>query len=184
MYLCPIKQDNKYLETNLEQLLVAGHENELANQQFGQFLLQLDPDLVDQKVQALNSEIVPKIDCTACGNCCKTLLININEKEADVLSEHLDQSREIFDKNYLEKGMDGALLINAVPCHFLKENKCTVYSYRFEGCKEFPAMHLPHFNKRLFTTFMHYNRCPIIFNIVEQLKIDTQFVLEPKSESL
>jgi hypothetical protein len=31
---------------------------------------------------------------------------------------------------------------------------------------------------------MHYNRCPIIFNIVEQLKIETQFVLEPKSETL
>jgi Fe-S-cluster containining protein len=184
MYLYAIKEANKYLETNLEQLLVAGQENELANQQFAQFLLQLDPDLVDQKVHALNSEIAPKIDCTSCGNCCKTLLININEKEADALSEHLDQTREIFDKNYLEKGMNGTLLINAVPCHFLQENKCTVYDYRFEGCKEFPAMHLPHFNKRLFTTFMHYNRCPIIFNIVEQLKIETQFVMETKNEPL
>lgn len=162
----------------------AGEENQLANDQFAQFLLQMDPQEVDQKVQQLNSEIAPKIDCTACGNCCKTLLININEKEADALSEHLEQTREIFDKKYLEKGMNGALLISAVPCHFLQDNKCTVYDFRFEGCKEFPAMHLPHFNKRLFTTFMHYNRCPIIFNIVEQLKIETQFVLEPKSETL
>jgi Fe-S-cluster containining protein len=83
----------------------------------------MDPQEVDQKVQALNSEIAPKIDCTACGNCCKTLLININEKEADALSEHLEQTREIFDKNYLEKGMNGALLISAVPCHFLHDNK-------------------------------------------------------------
>ena len=184
MYLYAIKEADKYLETNLEQLLVAGQENELANQQFAQFLLQMDPAEVDQKVHALNNKIASKIDCTACGNCCKTLLININEKEADALSEHLDQTREMFDKNYLEKGMNGTMLMSAVPCHFLKENKCTVYDYRFEGCKEFPAMHLPHFNKRLFTTFMHYNRCPIIFNIVEQLKIETQFAEVPKTETL
>ena len=163
---------------------MAGQENELNNQQFGQFLLQMDPAVGDQKVHALNDKIASIIDCTKCGNCCKTLLININEKEADALSKHLDQTREIFDKYYLEKGMNGAMLMSAVPCHFLKENKCTVYDYRFEGCKEFPAMHLPHFNKRLFTTFMHYNRCPIIFNIVEQLKIETQFVLAPKTETL
>ena len=184
MYLYAIKEADKYLETNLDRLLVAGQENELANQQFAQYLLQMDPALVDQKVHALNDKIAPKIDCTVCGNCCKTLLININEKEADALSEHLDQTREIFDKNYLEKGMNGTMLMSAVPCHFLKENKCTVYDYRFEGCKEFPAMHLPHFNKRLFTTFMHYNRCPIIFNIVEELKIETQFAPAPKTETL
>ena len=63
----------------------AGEENQLANDQFAQFLIQMDPQEVDQKVQALNREIAPKIDCTACGNCCKTLLININEKEADAV---------------------------------------------------------------------------------------------------
>ena len=77
---------------------MAGQENELTNQQFGQYLLQMDPAAVDQKVHALNDKIAPKIDCTVCGNCCKTLLININEKEADALSKHLDQTREIFDK--------------------------------------------------------------------------------------
>ena len=78
MYLYDIKEADKYLETNLDRLLVAGQENELANQQFAQYLLQMDPALVDQKVHALNDKIAPKIDCTACGNCCKTLLININ----------------------------------------------------------------------------------------------------------
>ena len=53
MYLYAIKEADKYLETNLEQLLVAGQENELANQQFAQFLLQMDPALVDQKAGLL-----------------------------------------------------------------------------------------------------------------------------------
>ncbi|MBV9989122.1 MAG: hypothetical protein JO301_15695, partial [Chitinophagaceae bacterium] len=40
----------------------------------------------------------------------------------------------------------------------------------FAGCREFPALHVPGFRNRLFTTFMHYERCPIIFNVMEQLK--------------
>ena len=125
---------------------------------------------VDALVYRLNEQITPKIDCTTCGNCCKSLLINVTEEEADNLSKHLQQSREVFDNQYLEKS-NTMMLMNAIPCTFLKEEKCTVYAHRFAGCREFPAMHLPNFNKRLFTTFMHYSRCPIIFNVVEGLKI-------------
>ncbi len=94
----------------------------------------------------------------------------INDAEADALSAHLNQSRKEFDDQYLEKGSNGMMIMNRMPCHFLADNKCTVYEYRFEGCKEFPALHLPNFKRRLFTTFMHYDRCPIIFNVVEQIK--------------
>lgn len=130
----------------------------------------MDPVLVDQMVQQLNHEISPKIDCTKCGNCCKTLMINVSEQEADHLSNHLQLKRTDFDEQYLEKGSNGMMLMNSIPCSFLSDNKCTVYEYRFEGCREFPAMHLPGFSKRLFTTLMHYGRCPIIFNIVEEMK--------------
>ena len=118
----------------------------------------------------LNEEIAPKISCTNCGNCCKSLMVNISETEADRLSDHLHITRSHFDKQYVEKGSNGMMILNAIPCAFLKENKCTVYEYRFEGCREFPAMHVPGFSKRLFTTLMHYGRCPIIFNIVEAMK--------------
>jgi hypothetical protein len=50
-----------------------------------------------------------------------------------------------------------------------------VYEDRFAGCREFPALHLPFFTKRLFTVMMHYSRCPIIFNVVEKLKMKTGF---------
>ncbi|MFK5088425.1 YkgJ family cysteine cluster protein, partial [Klebsiella pneumoniae] len=68
------------------------------------------------------------------------------------------------------------MVINKVPCHFLSDNQCTVYEHRFAGCREFPALHLPKFFKRLFTVFMHYERCPIIFNVVEALKQKTKFI--------
>jgi uncharacterized protein len=87
----------------------------------------------------------------------------------------LHMSREAFDAQYVEKGGHELMIINSIPCHFLSNNKCTIYENRFAGCKEFPALHLPHFNQRLFTVMMHYDRCPIIFNVMEELKKTTHF---------
>jgi Fe-S-cluster containining protein len=102
-------------------------------------------------------------------------MINVTDEEADNLAAHLQQTRTQFDDTCLEKG-GSMMVINTMPCHFLSNQKCTVYDYRFAGCREFPALHLPNFTKRLFTTFMHYNRCPIIYNVVEQLKIEIGFI--------
>ena len=146
-------------------------EKAVENDAFALFLKSADGEVIDAKVQALNAAIAPQIDCTNCGNCCKTLMINVIDEEADKLSNHLGQNRQIFDEQYLEKG-SSMMVINAMPCHFLTDNKCTVYDYRFAGCREFPALHLPNFTKRLFTTFMHYSRCPIIYNVVEGLKAE------------
>lgn len=131
---------------------------------------------VDKAVVQLNSIIEPQIDCTQCGNCCKSLMVNINEEEADVAAKHLQMTREAFDKTYIEKGSHELMIINQIPCTFLDQTKCTIYEVRFAGCREFPALHLPDFNKRLFTVMMHYNRCPIIFNVMEQLKAVTGFL--------
>ena len=156
--------------TSLTEIAVLAAQKEIENQSFQQFLKQEYGEEVDKIVHQLDEAIAPQIDCTACGNCCKTLMINVTNEEAEVLSAHLSQTREVFDKQYLEKG-SSLMVINKIPCHFLENNKCTVYNHRFAGCREFPGLHLPGFTKRLFTIFMHYDRCPIIFNIVEELKV-------------
>ncbi|MCZ2223240.1 MAG: YkgJ family cysteine cluster protein [Chitinophagales bacterium] len=166
---------NNQLQVNLSEIVAFAEKHTEENIAFIQFLKQLNTETLDAIVHTLNEQIAPKIDCTICGNCCKSLMINVTENEANTLAKHLNQSREEFDDLYIEKGNSGTMIINKIPCHFLQDNKCTVYEYRFEGCKEFSAMHLPHFQQRLFTVFMHYNRCPIIFNIVEKLKAATGF---------
>jgi uncharacterized protein len=158
------------IHTDLAFIEAFAFEKQAENDAFRVFLSSHDDTEIDELAMVLDGEISPKINCTSCGNCCKTLMVNINEREADNLSGHLKMSRESFDDQYLEKGSNGMMILNSIPCHFLSENKCTVYEHRFEGCKEFPALHLPGFKKRVFTTFMHYDRCPIIFNVVEQLK--------------
>jgi len=102
-------------------------------------------------------------------------MVNIDEEEANNLSAHLGQTRAQFDENYLDKGESGRMVVNAIPCHFLVGNSCSVYEHRFAGCKEFPAFHIPQLKKRMFTTYMHYDRCPIIFNVIENLKLNLHF---------
>ncbi|MFT4205373.1 MAG: YkgJ family cysteine cluster protein [Chitinophagaceae bacterium] len=161
------------LQTDLAIIADEAEARADENQQFIQLLKSLDGIAVDEKVAQLNAEIEPQVDCTVCGNCCKTLMINVEAEEADRLAAHLRLSRTGFDERYLEKSEHSdRMLVNAIPCHFLEENKCTVYPYRFAGCREFPALDKPYFTKRLFTVFMHYGRCPIIYNVVERLRAE------------
>jgi len=163
------------LQTSLLTIQQLATEKENENNAFVSFLKQQDADAIDEAVHTLNQSIEPKIDCTACGNCCKSLMINVTEEEADRVANSLHMNRSQFDESYLEKGSSGLMVINTIPCHFLADNKCTVYEDRFAGCREFPALHLPYFSKRLFTVMMHYDRCPIIFNVMEELKVKTGF---------
>ena len=174
-YLYPIENKPPYPIVDLDFIKNKALELEAENLEFQDFLRNLDSLSLDKAVFELSETISPKIACTDCGNCCKSLMVNIDEEEANNLSSHLGQSRAEFDEKYLDKGESGRMVVNAIPCHFLVGNSCSVYEHRFAGCKEFPAFHVPDFNKRLFTTYMHYDRCPIIFNVIETLKKDTGF---------
>jgi hypothetical protein len=162
-------------EINLNIIATKSITNVLENQAFVEHLQQLNADEIDDAVYELELKIALQIDCTQCGNCCKTLMINVEPKEADIAAQHLQISRAKFDATYIEKSIGGKMLISKIPCHFLEDNKCSIYLSRFAGCKEFPALHLPQIQKRLFTIFMHYGRCPIIFNVMEALKKEVRF---------
>jgi len=174
-YLYRIKTEPKYPIVDLEYIKTKANALTSENELFQAFLREIDSAELDKTVFALSEAISPKISCTDCGNCCKSLMVNIDEKEANKLAQHLGKTRTQFDEDYISKGESGRMVINSIPCHFLVGNSCSVYEYRFAGCREFPAFHVPDFNKRLFTTYMHYDRCPIIFNVIESLKIELGF---------
>lgn len=174
-YFRAIKTPKKNIETDLERIAALSVDKMDENERFKVFVKEYNSEQVDTMVRELDKTISPQISCTDCGNCCKSLMVLISDPEADNLSQHLGQTRETFDAAYLEKGSNGLMIMNRMPCPFLSDNKCSVYEHRFEGCKEFPALHLPNFTRRLFTTFMHYDRCPIIFNVVEGLKDEMGF---------
>lgn len=161
--------------TSLKEISIAAANKQHENDAFATFLRAYDSQVIDKLVAQLNNDISAKVDCTQCGNCCKTLMIQVEPDEITALADEMRISDHQFEEKYIEKGSSGNRLINTIPCHFLSENKCSIYALRFSGCREFPALHLPHFTLRLFTTFMHYDRCPIIFNVIESLKGELSF---------
>jgi Fe-S-cluster containining protein len=126
-------------------------------------------------VHRLNETVTEQIDCTQCGACCKMLMINVEPAEAESVSAHLGISTTEFKEKYIEESLQGQMIMSSIPCHFLKDKTCTVYPNRFSECREFPHLDRKNFKDRLFGTLIHYAICPIIFNVVEELKIETGF---------
>jgi uncharacterized protein len=161
---------------DLAEIATAAADKERENDHFSDFLKAQDAAVIDDLVTRLNRQIEPAIDCTACGNCCKTLMINVSADEALELSNFLNTPLDTVKAQYLEEGLNNHYVMKQMPCAFLEDTICSIYSNRFSGCRQFPNLEQKQFTSRLFTVFMHYGRCPIIFNVVEALKKETAFV--------
>ncbi len=165
----------KKLETDRTNIKALAENREAENDAFRTFIKNSDGDEIDLLVQQVNALVEPSIDCTVCGACCKTLMINVEQPEAEKLATRLGMEQAEFKHRYIEESLQGQLVVNQMPCHFLAGTRCRVYEDRFAECREFPHLHRPNFKDRLFGTLIHYAMCPIIFNVVEELKIRTGF---------
>ena len=163
------------LITDLYTIKHIAADKEMENSHFRIFLKQQDGELVDSIVHQLNEAITPQIDCTQCGNCCRSLMINVSPEETASLALHLKMEVAVVKKKYIEISEQGQMIINTIPCHFLGISSCTIYENRFAECREFPHLHKDNFRGRLFGTLMYYAICPIIFNVVETLKEKLDF---------
>ncbi len=130
---------------------------------------------IDGLVHKINEQVEKEIDCTTCGACCKNLMIHITDEEADKAADCINLSSANFKEQYVEVSAGGQMIMNTIPCHFLENKSCSIYANRFSECRDFPHLHKPHFTQRLFSTLIHYSICPIIYNVVEELKIQTGF---------
>ena len=152
---------------------------DIENDAFKSFIKSHDADAIDDLVFDIQQKVAASIDCTQCGNCCRSLMINVEPEELEPLAMALKLPAAEVKARFIEESSQGQLIINTIPCHFLSDNKCRVYEQRFTECREFPHLHKKGFNRRLFGTFMHYHRCPIIRNTIEILKQELSFVYEP-----
>ncbi|GAA0551393.1 YkgJ family cysteine cluster protein [Chitinophaga japonensis] len=157
--------------TQLDVIALEAQEKEAENQAFRTFLRSQEPAGIDRLVQDLDAAITPQIDCTRCGNCCRSLMVNITPEEVTRLAAYLNRPEADVMEQYVETGANNShMVMNAIPCHFLTNNCCSIYEQRFAECREFPGLHQPGFTDRLFAMLMHYGRCPIIYNVLEAMK--------------
>ena len=155
-------------------------EKEEESDKFRQFVKNADNKYIDDEVHSVNRTITAEIDCTQCGRVCQILMINITEPEVNRLAGHLNLSAKDTKATYIEQSEQGQMIMNTIPCAFLKDKKCSIYEHRFTECRDFPHLHKSGFINRLFATLMYYGMCPIIYNVVENLKKTTGFIPDKK----
>ena len=165
------------LITDLNQVKNIAEAKRPENDVFRAFVKYKDPKYIDSIVHELNDIITPQVDCTQCGNCCKSLMINISAEEAGKLAQHINMDLADMKKQFLEESEQGQLIMNSIPCYFLSGTKCSIYENRFSGCREFPYLDQHNFSSRMFALLIHYESCPIIFNVIEALKVKLQFFI-------
>lgn len=125
---------------------------------------------VDRIAKESHNEVFSQIDCTKCANCCKTISPQVNQADIKRISTFLEISEKEFIEKYLKIGDEKEYEMNALPCPFLKDDKCGIYEVRPKTCQEYP-----HTNKKEFTTrrFMHTGNievCPAVYHIIETMK--------------
>jgi uncharacterized protein len=160
-----------------QQIAVLAKAKEQSIVTFFKFLKQnFKSKEIDSAVHVLNEKVSAAIDCTRCGNCCKNMNAAMGQSEMERLAACVSKTPQEFSKNYcLHDEIENAFFIKSLPCVFLMDNKCTVYEQRPASCAEFPHLNRPNFIFRTKTTLDNYAYCPIVYNVVENLKEHYQF---------
>lgn len=125
---------------------------------------------LDAAVRETTDAVWAQIDCTTCGNCCRTLQIVVDDSDIARLSRRLGLTLKAFAQRYVRVAEDRVKHL-PTPCPFLDpDNRCTVYEDRPQSCRDFPYLHDAGFRKRSLTMLENTAVCPIVFNVWQALK--------------
>ena len=165
------------MTSDLVQIKRVGEKQRAENERFRAWLKR--HNFVEKRFKAIAQETEDAIDCKACANCCKVATTQIGERDAERLARYLGMRISDFLRDYtIESAEEGRILRrNENGCVFLAGNLCSVYKARPQTCELFP--HLAKGNGSLLSRMWHMPDravyCPIVFNTLEQFKVETGF---------
>jgi Fe-S-cluster containining protein len=159
---------------DLVQIRALAKEKEDENWRFRRFVKEcdLDPDDMDRQVFETTKRVWAHIDCTACANCCREVRPTFSEEEVSRLAIRLGVSQQQFVADYLQptEGEKNPWETRTKPCPFLKDNRCSVYEDRPADCKGYPYLYEPEFPFRTMAMIGRTFTCPIVYEVIEELK--------------
>lgn len=166
----------KPLEIDIDRINQISKIKGKDNIRFRSFLKGQDDNTVDKIVHGINKEVVDQIDCTKCGNCCKSLKPSVSEQEISILARiDMVSRKDYVDKHTDKEDINNSIYLKDSPCKYLKDKKCSIYDSRPNDCKSFPHIDKNCFNSRTLGMIENYAICPIVFNVLERLKVEFKF---------
>ncbi len=158
------------MENKIYAIKEKAQKKEKENQEFRIFLKGYNHHQVDKMVHKIYQKYLSRYDCTACGNCCKILVITLYHEEVEKIAKYLNISYKKMKKKYIERKTAEGFILKGQKCPFLHDNKCSIYKYRPEVCRSYPHLHKDNINHRLISIFDNVSICPIVYSIIEELK--------------
>jgi Fe-S-cluster containining protein len=161
------------LETNIQRIKELAVQRDDENWRFRAFLkgIGLSIKKLDAIVHKHYEIISERIDCRACGNCCREVIPILSKGDVRRLAQSVNIPIGEFANKYLEPSREeNAFTFKTRPCPFLSEKICTVYEARPRDCRSYPHLHKREFRFRLIQVVNNYSVCPIVFNLYEELK--------------
>jgi hypothetical protein len=163
--------------TDLVQIKRFGEKQRDENKKFRAWLKR--HNFVERRLKAIAQDVEAKIDCTACANCCRVATTQVTERDAERLAKFLRVKLSAFLRDYtVETEEEGRILKrDDNGCVFLEGNLCSVYEARPSTCEHFP--HLVKGTGSLLSRLWHMPDravyCPIVYNTLEEWKVETGF---------
>jgi Fe-S-cluster containining protein len=171
---------------DLVQIRKKAEEKADENWRFRRFLkdrCDLEPDELDQLVFEITRRVWAGIDCTECANCCREVHPTFSDDEVERLARRLKMDRREFIEKYLkatEPGDENPWETRTLPCPFLEGNRCSVYEDRPADCSGYPYLDKPDFGCRTMAMVERASTCPIVYEVLEELKPVLGFRRHPR----
>ncbi|MFO7986690.1 MAG: YkgJ family cysteine cluster protein [Desulfatiglandaceae bacterium] len=164
------------LESDPKVVKRLAEEREDENWRFRSFLkgIDLKTEELDAMVHRLYEEAAGRIDCCACGNCCREVTPVLDDHDILRLATGLGMAKDHIIERFLVTDKHGDMIFRNTPCPMFSGNLCTVYDHRPEACRSFPHLHKEDIVFRLIGVVQNCSVCPIVFNVLERLKAELQ----------
>ena len=128
------------------------------------------PEELDRKFHRLHEELFSAYDCCKCNNCCRIYAVALRGDEAEAIAGYLGLSVRDFTDRYLFRSASGGYGIEG-PCPFLqRDGKCLIHACKPAVCKNYPPTNQPDRMGNLLHLFSLAAECPVVFEMIEQLK--------------
>ncbi len=161
------------METDPAAIAKIAAEKEDENWRFRSFLkgCDLDGEELDAIVRRHYADVAGRIDCCACGNCCRELSPILHTSDVSRLARGLHLPETQVVSRFLAAGeQEHTFIFNQKPCPLFSGNRCTVYLSRPDDCRSYPHLQKDGFLSRLMQAVENCSICPIVFHVWERLK--------------
>lgn len=129
------------------------------------------PKNIDNLFHQAHEEVFEKIDCLACGNCCKTTSPIWNETDITRVSKIFKLKPNEFKNQYLIQDDDNDWVFPSAPCPFLLPNNyCQIYELRPKACREYPHTDRKNMMGILKLTEKNQLICPAVDQIIQKIE--------------